>query len=233
MNFNIASWTLLDYINNSVYLFQGIVAIVGIYHVIVCYARTGQKRFRSFQQQDEFLDELAVKLNEHDFDGAIELCAGDQRAVCQLAELAILNREIGYAKVRQLLLDRFQRDVLSDLEHRMSWINTVVKTEPMLGLLGTVMGMVQAFAKLAGAENVKPEVLAGDISFALYTTAIGLTIAIPLIVCMSSINVNIRKMEDQVGAGLTRFFDIFRTAMQNAPPRLVKVEPKKVSNVFN
>jgi biopolymer transport protein ExbB/TolQ len=115
------------------------------------------------------------------------------------------------------VLDRFQRDVLSDLEHRISWINTVVKTEPMLGLLGTVMGMVQAFGKLGGNESVKAQDLANDISFALYTTAIGLVIAIPLIICISSINVRIRKMEDLVGAGLTRFFEIFRETVQNAP----------------
>jgi biopolymer transport protein ExbB/TolQ len=81
------------------------------------------------------------------------------------------------------------------------------------------MGMVQAFAKLAGSKTVEPTQLAGDISFALYTTAIGLTIAIPLIVCMSAINVRIRKMEDSVGAGLTRFFDMFRHALQQEPPK--------------
>jgi biopolymer transport protein ExbB/TolQ len=222
MSWNVLSWSLLDWINNSVYGVQAVVALVGLYHVIVCFFRVAQKRFRTFDAQDQFLDELGARLEQRNFDAAIELCSGDQRAVCQLAELGLVNRDLGYAKVRQLLLDRFQRDVLSDLEHRMSWINTVVKTEPMLGLLGTVMGMVQAFAKLAGAENVKPEVLAGDISFALYTTAIGLTIAIPLIVCMSAINVRIRKMEDSVGAGLTRFFDIFRHAIQQEPAKARK-----------
>jgi biopolymer transport protein ExbB/TolQ len=218
MNFNIASWGLLDWVNNSVYLVQGVVALIGLYHVVVCFFRVHQKKFRSLEAQDQFLDELGAKLIDRNFDAAMEMCAGDQRAVCQLAELGMANRDLGYGKVRQLLLDRFQRDVLSDLEHRISWINTVVKTEPMLGLLGTVMGMVQAFAKLAAATNVEPTALAGDISFALYTTAIGLTISIPLIVCMSAINVRIRKMEDSVGAGLTRFFDMFKHALQQEPP---------------
>jgi biopolymer transport protein ExbB/TolQ len=222
MSLNVLNWTLLDWINNSVYAVQGIVALIGLYHVVVCFFRISQKRFRSLDAQDQFLDELGTRLEQRNFDAAIEMCAGDQRAVCQLAELGLVNRDLGYAKVRQLLLDRFQRDVLSDLEHRISWINTVVKTEPMLGLLGTVMGMVQAFAKLAGATNVEPTALAGDISFALYTTAIGLTIAIPLIVCMSAINVRIRKMEDQVGAGLTRFFDMFRHAVQPEASRFRK-----------
>ena len=222
MSFNILSWSLLDWLNNSVYIVQGVVALIGLYHVVVCFFRVSQKRFHSLAAQDEFLDRLGENLQKKNFDAAIEMSSGDQRSVCQLAELGLVNRDLGYAKVRQLLLDRFQRDVLSDLEHRISWINTVVKTEPMLGLLGTVMGMVQAFGKMAGKSDVDPTVLAGDISFALYTTAIGLTIAIPLIVCMSAINIRIRKMEDSVGAGLTRFFDMFRHAITTEDPRIKK-----------
>jgi biopolymer transport protein ExbB/TolQ len=54
--------------------------------------------------------------------------------------------------------------------------------------------------------------LAGDISFALLTTIYGLWIAIPLIVAAASVNVRIRKMEDLVAAGLTRFLEVFRVA---------------------
>lgn len=212
------SQQVLDVINNAVYGIQALVALWGAYCVVVVFLRVGQKRFKSEQQQDEFLDELEELLQKGEFDEAQELCSDDQRALCQLSELAITNRHLGLGKIRQLLLDRFQRDVLSDLEHRISWINTVVKTEPMLGLLGTVMGMVQAFGKLGGNETVNAQDLANDISFALYTTAIGLTVAIPLIVCMSSINVQIRKMEDLVGAGLTRFFEIFKNVSHVAPP---------------
>jgi hypothetical protein len=83
----------------------------------------------------------------------------------------------------------------------------------MLGLLGTVLGMMGAFGKLATAENVKPENLAGDIMLALITTAVGLVIAIPLILGLTVINVNIRRMEDLVTLGTTRFFESFRMAM--------------------
>ena len=69
------------------------------------------------------------------------------------AMLALANRNIGYAKIRNLLADRFQRDVLSDLEHRLSWVYTVIKSAPMVGLLGTVVGMMGAFSKLASSEN--------------------------------------------------------------------------------
>jgi biopolymer transport protein ExbB len=217
---------ILTILNNSVYGAQAVVALWGAYCVVVVYSRVAQKRFRDEAQQNEFLDLVQTELENQNVDNALELCSGDQRAVCQLAELALQNKSLGYGKIRQLLLDRFQRDVLSDLEHRISWINTVVKTEPMLGLLGTVMGMVQAFGKLGGGDKaVDATELATDISFALYTTAIGLVIAIPLIICMSSINVRIRKMEDLVGAGLTRFFEIFRATVPHLPTASVSPPP--------
>jgi biopolymer transport protein ExbB/TolQ len=147
------------------------------------------------------------------FDEAFQLCEGDTRAVCQLSALGIQNRRIGYEKVKQLIIDRFQRDILADLEHRLSWVNTVIKSAPMLGLFGTVLGMMGAFGKLATAENVKPEQLANDIMLALITTACGLAIAIPLVLAVTMINVRMQRLEDLTSAGLTRFLEIFRHSL--------------------
>ena len=195
------------------YTLLGLTAFWGGWCVIVVWMRVGQKRFRSESEQDDFLDALDKPLGERDFDSISTACQADRRAVPQLIYLAVVNRRIGYGKVRQLVLDRFQRDVLGDLEHRLSWVNTVIKTAPMLGLLGTVVGMIGAFATLSSGEGAKPEDLAGNIATALYTTACGLAIAIPLVMCTASINVRIRKMEDLVGTGMTRFLDTFRSVL--------------------
>ncbi len=209
---------LTFYIGVIVYAALAVIALWGAFCVIVVWRRVAQTRFRSEEQQADFLDRVDETLLSGDFDGAAELCDGDVRAMPQLVHLAILNRDIGYGKVRSLLADRFQRDVLADLEYRLSWVYTVIKSAPMLGLLGTVVGMMGAFGKLASLEKVNPDALAADISFALITTAIGLSIAIPLVICTASINVRIRKLEDLVGAGLTRFFDSFKAALRKYAP---------------
>lgn len=207
------TWTVFDIAGLILYSLLGLTALWGAFCVIVVWMRVGQKRFRSEGDQNAFLDALDQPLGAKDFDSIAEACETDGRAMPQLIYLAVVNRRIGYSKIRHLVLDRFQRDVLADLEHRLSWVNTVIKSAPMLGLLGTVVGMIGAFAKLATGDGAKPEDLAGDISTALYTTACGLAIAIPLVMCTASINVRIRKMEDLVGAGMTRFLDAFRTAL--------------------
>jgi biopolymer transport protein ExbB/TolQ len=127
--------------------------------------------------------------------------------------LALNNRELGYSKTRQLIMDRFQRDVIADLDQRIAWVSTVIKIAPMLGLLGTVAGMMGAFATLAEATTVEPSKLALDIRIALETTLIGLTITVPLLIGMASISNRIKHMEELVAAGLTRFLEAYKIGL--------------------
>ena len=189
------------------------IALWGAFSVVMVWRRVAVKRFRNEDDQQEFLAMLEEPLERGDFENAGVLCEGDRRAVPQLALLAIDNRGIGFEKIRQLIIDRFQRDVMADLEYRVSWVNTVIKSAPMVGLFGTVIGMMGAFGKLASAENVKPDQLASDISLALITTASGLAIAIPLVISMASLNVRIRKLEDLAISGLSRVLESFRSGL--------------------
>ena len=201
-----------------IYAALGLIALWGAFCVIIVLRRVAQIRFRTEEEQNEFLDAVDENLAEGDYQAATEMCDVDQRAMSQLALLALTNRHLGYAKIRTLLPDHFQRDVLSDLEYRLSWVYTIIKAAPMVGLLGTVVGMMGAFAKLASSDqNINPTQLADDISFALITTACGLAIAIPLVLATASINVRIRKMEDLISSGLSRFLEAFREAMTHFP----------------
>jgi biopolymer transport protein ExbB/TolQ len=202
-----------------IYAAQAGVALWGAYCCVIIWQRVGQKRFKNEQLQEQFLESLNEPLARGDFDALTAMVEEDARAIPQLAALAVLNRSLGFVKVRQLVEDRFQRDVLADLEHRLTWVNTVIKSAPMLGLFGTVVGMMGAFGKLHLAENVQADVLAGDIMLALITTAIGLAIAIPLIIAVAAINIRIRKMEELTVAGLNHYLEALQAALARAPKR--------------
>lgn len=207
--------SFIDIINNSVYGLLAIDALWGAYCTITVFMRLAQKNFRSESQQSVFLGQIEDSLKKGDFDGATEACDGDDRAVPQLITLALANRNLATERIQELVVERFQRDVMSDLENRINWINNVIKTAPMLGLLGTVLGMMAAFGKLASAKNVEPEALASDISFALITTAIGLSITIPATLSLAKINGSLKMLEDLVGSGLSRFFEAYQVAPRN------------------
>ncbi len=162
---------IFDMVGNTIYALLAVVALWGAFCIIMVWRRVGATRFKNEKAQNQFLGQLADSLSQKDFEGAAQLCERDSRAMVQLCYLAIINRELGFGDVRQLLVDRFQRDVLADLENRMSWVNTVVKSAPMIGLFGTVIGMMGAFGKLASSEQVDAGELAGNIMVALITTA--------------------------------------------------------------
>ena len=205
----------LDYVGNSIYGVLAAIALWGLYLVVMVWRRVGAKRFKSEKQLNEFMDTVDEPLLQGDFDVVLSVCDRSKRAMAQLIYLGVMNRSLGYAQVRQLMADRFQRDVLADLENRTSLINTVIKSAPMVGLLGTVIGMMGAFGKLATADQVDPSVLAGNIMVALITTASGLAIAIPLTILLTYINIRIRKLEDMVGVGLTRFLPALKHVMDD------------------
>ncbi len=207
--FEIVAWLIY-----SVLFF---IALWGAYCVVMVWSRVRQKQFQNEEQQAIFLEAVEEPLSRGEYETASEVCEGDRRATCQLAQLAVSNRKLGFAKVKQLVADRFQRDVLQDLEYRLSWVYTVIKAAPMIGLLGTVIGMMGAFSTLSDMDTVDAGLLAKDILFALITTACGLGIAIPLVLAVAFINIKIRKMEDLVAFGINQFFEIFKEASIRHP----------------
>jgi biopolymer transport protein ExbB len=207
--------TVISLVGNAIYAAQALVAAWGAYCLVLVWMRIGQRSFATAESQEEFLSQVEEKVQTGREEQLVAELAGDPRAISRLTLLGLKHRDYTPARLKQTMTDRFEQDFLSDLDHRLTWVNTAIKTEPMLGLHGTVLGMIGAFGKLATAENVKPEGLAQDISLALITTAVGLTIAIPLIVAMSGMNIRISKMEDMVGTGIQRLLEVL--PKENAP----------------
>jgi biopolymer transport protein ExbB len=101
----------------------------------------------------------------------------------QLMARAIRGRQMGLAEegVREEVL-RYGGDVLFQLRRGLRPLEAIGMLAPLLGLLGTVLGMIKAFQQLeASGVRVDPAVLSGGIWEALVTTAVGLSVAIPVI----------------------------------------------------
>jgi len=98
-----------------------------------------------------------------------------------------------------------------DLEYRTNWVATVIKCGPLLGLFGTVLGMMAAFGRIGTGEKVQPSQIADEISIALICTAMGLGTAIPFNFMLASLTARIRRFQDALGAGLVRVLDVMKT----------------------
>lgn len=80
------------------------------------------------------------------------------------------------------------RQVVHELERHLNALGTVVMVSPLLGLLGTVFGMIEAFTAISKAGVGDPGIVASGIAQALITTAAGLTVAIPALVAHRFLN---------------------------------------------
>lgn len=204
---------LLSIAGNLIYGMQALIAIFGVFLVILVFRRISQKRFRSVGQFNAFQEQVREAFSHKDLEGVRAICDTPQywsKAVPQLMILGLDNLKLGIPKIRRLLAENFEREVIAELEYQQAWINTIIKTAPMLGLLGTVQGMIQAFGKIAAVSKetgTDPQMLANDISFALLTTAYGLMTAIPLVMFMAAIQVRVAKLQDNVQEGVGEFLE--------------------------
>jgi biopolymer transport protein ExbB len=114
-----------------------------------------------------------------DREQALALCAENRSAVAQAFAGAIRSWGRPTVEVEQAFLDAGER-ATNGLRRYLRVFHAISTIGPLLGLLGTVIGIIEAFNAVAGANALgRPELLAGGISKALLTTAFGLIVAIP------------------------------------------------------
>ncbi|MEX2317131.1 MAG: MotA/TolQ/ExbB proton channel family protein [Pirellulales bacterium] len=198
---------LAKMLGDACYGFLAINFLWGLYNILVGFRRLKQLSFASHEEQTEFLDEVMVPLAAGRYEAVESLTNEDARALPQLIYLAAANRGLGYEPLRQVVTEVLQRDVMGDLEYRTNWVATVIKCGPLLGLFGTVLGMMAAFGRIGTGEKVQPHQIADEISIALICTAMGLATAIPFNFMLASLNTRVRRFQDALGAGLVRVLD--------------------------
>ena len=93
----------------------------------------------------------------------------------------LVNREHDWTVIRESI-EEAGRHVVHDLGRYLNMLGTIAAISPLLGLYGTVLGMIQTFGAITTAGLGDANVLAGGISVALLTTAFGLTVAIPSLI---------------------------------------------------
>ena len=129
------------------------------------------KRFLLQLEQDQLAPEQAL-----------ELCQQNRSPVAELFAAAVRKWGRPSVEVEQALIDAGER-ITNHLRKYLRVLNAVATVCPLLGLLGTVMGMIEAFQSIAANMALgRPELLAEGISKALVTTAAGLSVAIPALI---------------------------------------------------
>ncbi|MCX8119072.1 MAG: MotA/TolQ/ExbB proton channel family protein [Desulfobacterota bacterium] len=126
-----------------------------------------------------FTRKIFEYLDKGQFQKALEQCARVRHPIGNLFRIGILNRHLSRQEI-EAMMEREGDEQIQYLERYMSALIIIVGVEPMMGFLGTIIGLIQAFMawEQMGA-NITVNALAAGIYQAMITTAAGLSVAIP------------------------------------------------------
>lgn len=127
------------------------------------------------------LKKVESLIREKNISDAQALCKKNQSAMTRILLAAINHRDSDRTEIKEMIEDAGRHEVLL-LERYTTPLGTIASISPLLGLLGTVTGMIKVFTVIAFEGVGHPKALAGGISEALITTAAGLVVAIPTLV---------------------------------------------------
>lgn len=154
--------------------------------------------------EDKLFQRIKASVEKGHFDEAMSICDNNLSPLSALIKVGIEHRDYPELAQKEVLKDAANQEV-PKLERNVSALGTIAHIAPLLGLLGTVTGTMQAFGVLGRFGAVAdPSILAKGVSEALVTTVAGIVVAVPAVIfynyLVTKVNLILIRMENQVTA---------------------------------
>lgn len=179
-------------------LFMSFVVLSLIFGLAVSIERVLYLNLSSINTK-KFLANVEDALQNGGVEAAKELCRTTRGPIASIFYQGLLRYNQGLDMVEKSITS-YGSVQMGLLEKGMSWISLFIGIAPMLGFMGTVIGMIEAFDKIQAAGDIQPTLVAGGIKVALITTVGGLIVAMILQIfynyCISKIDGLVNEMED-------------------------------------
>ncbi len=127
---------------------------------------------------EKWVTRIKQELSRGRISEALDLCQQRWEPICRVLEAGILRLRRDRVEIKEAI-EATGRQEVELLERHLDFLATIANVAPLLGLLGTVAGMIEVFDVISTHGAGDPKILAGGISKALITTAAGLSVAIP------------------------------------------------------
>lgn len=128
---------------------------------------------------DKLLKKVEDALNNGGVEAAKDVCRNTRGPVASIFYQGLLRYDKGVEEVEKSITS-YGSVQMGQLEGGLSWVTLFIAIAPMLGFMGTVIGMIQAFDEIQRAGDISPTLVAGGMKVALITTVGGLIVAIIL-----------------------------------------------------
>jgi len=178
--------------------FMGIVLLVLIIGLALVVERIVYLNLATTNSQ-KLLSEVENSLNSGGVDAAKEICRSRRGPIASIFYQGLERSSEGVDQVEKSIV-AYGGVQMGILEKGLSWISLCIAIAPMLGFMGTVIGMIGAFDSIEAAGDISPSLVAGGIKVALLTTVFGLIVAIILQIfynyLISKVDSIVNDMED-------------------------------------
>ena len=152
-------------------------------------------------------------LVEGEFDQAREVLSEDKSTIAQLLSMGLARQgSVRRRKDIEIAMEESMMEIIPQLEKRTPYVALASSIATLLGLLGTIMGLIQAFTAVANANPAeKADLLSASISVAMNTTAFGLMVAIPLLVTNTVLTAKTGEIIDSLEMVSVKALNVFST----------------------
>lgn len=152
--------------------------------------------FKNNVDAEKLFTEIKKYIADGDYDSAIALC--NASPICRVLKAGLKTSSSNIERVRSSMEEE-GASVIPVVEKRIPHLSTAASVATLLGLLGTIYGLIAAFSAVADADpSQKATLLAKGISIAMNTTAYGLIVAIPTIIAHSFLQSRANRLIDEI-----------------------------------
>ena len=186
--------------------FMGIVLLALIFGLAISIERIIYLSMATINTK-KLLGDVDSALNEGGIEKAQEVVRGTKGPVASIFGEGLNRYDDGLGEVEKSII-AYGSVVTGRLENGVSWISLFIALAPMLGFMGTVIGMIKAFDDIAAAGDISPTVVADGIKVALLTTVFGLIVAIILQIFYNYIISKIESLVNDMEDSSIAFIDL-------------------------
>ena len=150
-------------------------------------------------------------LAEGDFDEARDMTSEDDSTISQVLNMGLtLQGTVRRREDIEIAMEESMMEIVPRLEKRTPYVALASSIATLLGLLGTIMGLIQAFTAVANANPAeKADLLSASISVAMNTTAFGLMVAIPLLIIHAILTSKTGDIVDSLEMATVKALNVF------------------------
>ena len=158
----------------------------------------------------KLLGEIMPLLNQGRFDEVSTITGKSKVAICMMLSLGISRQQASARREDvEMAMEEVMMETIPRLEKRTHYIAMFANISTLLGLLGTITGLIKAFTAVAQVDpSLKAEILSSSISVAMNTTAFGLAAAIPLIIIFSMLQSRTTEIVDSFEMATVKFSNL-------------------------